>query len=110
MAIFEKKRQHPREDVFLQTKVRKPDSGIYEKGRIKDISSSGARLETEAVFEIGDRVEFIVDDDSYNEHYMALAEIKWVGRPTVHHDGDIYDGLHVKKYGLNVLKKEALPH
>ena len=108
MALYEKKRGQPRKDVFIPTKVRKADADIYEKARVKDISIGGVRLETEASFFKGDLIEFIVDDDSYDEHYLATAEVKWVGRPTAHHDGDIYDGVTVNRYGIEILKKEYL--
>jgi len=79
MVAFEKKRRHPRKEIYIPTKFKKADSDIYSEGRIRNISFSGICLESETVLEKGDLVEFIVDDESYEERYLATAEVRWVG-------------------------------
>ena len=111
MALFDNKRRHPREAVYIPTKIKKMDDDIYEQGKIKDISRWGICLETEAVFIKGDLVEFIVNDDSYQENYLAIGEVRWVGWAPPHPDGDVSDGVNLNKYGLEILKKELFkPH
>jgi len=100
---FSRNRREDREETYIPTKFRKINEDIYRQGKIKDISGGGVRLDTEWILKEGDKVEFIVDEDSYG-HYIAIAEVKWVGKWTTHPDGNI--GAEIHKYGLQILRKD----
>ena len=105
--VFTKKRRHPRTDISMPTKFRTLDSQVYERGRIRDISSSGVRLETDVSLLKGDLIEFIVDNGAYDEHYIAAtARVKWTGRSPTYYDGTIDEAIY--KSGIEILKKELL--
>ena len=104
---FAKKRRHERIDISIPTKFRTLDSQVYERGRIRDISASGVRLETDVSLLKGELIEFVVDDHAYNEHYIATAaQVKWTGRSPTYYDGTIDEASY--KSGLEILKKEVL--
>ena len=106
-SVFKKKRRHPRADKSIPTKFRTLDSQVYERGKIRDISSSGVRLETDVTLVKGELVEFIVDDGTHDEHFLATAaEVKWTGRSPTYYDGTIDESIY--KSGIEILKKELL--
>ena len=106
MQKFEDKRRDPRKEVIIPTKIKKMDSSVYKKGKTRDISLSGICVQTDMELEKGDKVEFVVDDGAYNEHYIATGVVTWTKRTVSYWHPHVSGGIF--RYGVQIKSKTPI--